>query len=316
MEEKLKLAIAVAILIFFGFLVRWGATQTGDQDLETVRVSYGEEENSISFLTAVAKEQGIFESYGLKIDETKTSSQSINLLTSNKVDFTISNLVTPLTLYLNDGNFYWAANIYRGLPDSVLVTNTPDTAKKIRFGLSRLGGAFQVASDVALRNLGWSRENIEYVISGPMATRWAYFERGEIDATFAYPGEGLRIMQSNENLKTYSPIEIFRKDPIPIGIFVNTEMAQSSPKTVSKFIASMEEAGDYVKRNKEKSIEILMRDYGLNEQEANDYYEMVVHFIVEDTKPTLSGLEVVIETIIRINEPKNVKRPLPEFILN
>jgi ABC-type nitrate/sulfonate/bicarbonate transport system substrate-binding protein len=239
------------------------------------------------------------------------------MISADKADICITNLIAASTLFLNDENFFWTSTVYKSKPDSLFVTKKLDTSKKIRFGLARMGGLSQIAADMALRSLGWGRENIEYVVAGDISTRWAYMERDEIDATLAYPGEGLRFMKEKNNLTSISPSDIYKGDLLlPVGVFVSEEMAQEKQKYTKDFLKAISETKAYIIRNERGTRAILEEKYGLNKDESHALYnelkEQLTNYL--ESRPETDLAPDLLRSVIEINEPANPGRPISDFI--
>jgi ABC-type nitrate/sulfonate/bicarbonate transport system substrate-binding protein len=288
-----------------------------DADLNKIRVSYDTEGIASSLLFDVAREQEYFTKNHLDVKEIPTDKQSINMISADKADICITNLIAASTLFLNDENFFWTSTVYKSKPDSLFVTKKLDTSKKIRFGLARMGGLSQIAADMALRSLGWGRENIEYVVAGDISTRWAYMERDEIDATLAYPGEGLRFMKEKNNLTSISPSDIYKGDLLlPVGVFVSEEMAQEKQKYTKDFLKAISETKAYIIRNERGTRAILEEKYGLNKDESHALYnelkEQLTNYL--ESRPETDLAPDLLRSVIEINEPANPGRPISDFI--
>lgn len=314
MEKWLQTAAAIVILGLFSFFIVSYPHSQKHQELPTIKVAYDQEVASSILLLDIAHEQGYFDKYQVKSEEVKSGNRITTALVAGDVDVIMGTPISTVSDYLNDFDIVTIASVYSNLPDMNFVTRTTDTTKKIRIGLAKKGGQSQITADIVTKNLGWNEKDVEYVIAGDISSRWAFMERNEIDATFAYTGKGLDEIKNRYDAKILNQSQIYGDDKYTWSLYSTSKVVAEKKEALRSFVWAIQDARDYALQNKEAVKKILIEKYEFSDSAAEQLYREIISVSRLSMQPNKYPVsDRLKDTIIRLNEPKNPTRDLTKF---
>jgi|GEM_PF-2036656 len=305
----------ILIILAFGLLGGLVYLTTSKRETykarETIKVAYTADSVATQVLFDLAKEKDYFSKYNLAVEETVNDKTSHILVSTGKVDLSISVIVLPLNNYLNDEKLLWVSNVFSNTPDLYMVLKDRN-ATNIKFGVSKIGGITNIIADSVASNLGWKKDNIEYVQAGDITTRFAYLEKGIINATFIYPGEGLDQARQ-KGYTILEPKEIYGNVTVPVGVFTSQTTLDNRRPALKRFVLAIDDFKQYLLDNRTETIKYIQSKYNISEDEANGVYSGIAKYTTFE-KPKTTQIDTIKTGIVEILKPKNPDRGTTGFI--
>lgn len=278
-----------------------GASADGD-DLTTVRLALFPSFTS-QVLTSVAREEGIFESHGLEIEETRVTSGPVLLssLLSGEADFTTAptNVLYPLMdqdLAMVMGGSLPEFNIIRPLDDSGWPNaDSSDPMERLRdlkgktVSVVAKGGVVDLYLLKVLEAAGLEPgTDVTVIATGGAPTAVPAFQNGQVDAMVTFSPTEAMLRGVGEDYEyvlnslggEFSPLE-----DMLVDIWSTTEKFMSENEdTVIRFCSSLREAHEYVKdpAQHETVAAALSEVLGLTSEQAVKAVEAYAQIITPD----------------------------------
>ena len=301
----IKRPLLLAFLFFFS-----SSSWAQDASLEKVRLAYPARSLSVLHIQ-VAREKGIYEKYGLNVEAIQMRAAiTVAALLSREVQF-LASLGSAVRVALKGAPVKVVA-VSLTAPFFSFVSrpniHTIQELKGKEVGLTGNPGATndQVAR-LILREAGLDpRRDVKLLHVGDPPVLYSAFKGGRfaaISVSLPFPvaaeQEGFRIL-ANAAESIRLPF---------IGLAVTDETLKSSREQVKRMIRADVEARRFIKREKEATIDVMMRWLGLSRSVALRSYELALPAISQDFTLDRVGIQRLIDMEVEAGEALKITDP-------
>jgi NitT/TauT family transport system substrate-binding protein len=299
------MARLVAMLAWW-LLGAGAATAQTNSALSKIRVAY----DGFSMTSApmiYADKLGMFKQFGLDVTPTfvEGGSTLTQAVVGGSVDIAQNGYTPAASAAVQGADIVFIGGISNKLPFQLVVKSSITSAAQLKgqaIAISRYGSSTDQAADFALGALGLTRNEVKILQLGGPATRVAAAMSGQIAGTMEqYPDTAELARHGFHVLVDVTEIA---------GDYPNTSYVTSrtflkkNPDAVKRFLMAMATAVRAYKKNPDEAIRITQKFLDVKE-EANvkAAYEAYVKVYPDDLRPSLKGLDLVLQEIGR-KEPK------------
>jgi NitT/TauT family transport system substrate-binding protein len=299
------MARLVAMLAWW-LLGAGAATAQTNSALSKIRVAY----DGFSMTSApmiYADKLGMFKQFGLDVTPTfvEGGSTLTQAVVGGSVDIAQNGYTPAASAAVQGADIVFIGGISNKLPFQLVVKSSITGAAQLKgqaIAISRYGSSTDQAADFALGALGLTRNEVKILQLGGPATRVAAAMSGQIAGTMEqYPDTAELARHGFHVLVDVTEIA---------GDYPNTSYVTSrtflkkNPDAVKRFLMAMATAVRAYKKNPDEAIRITQKFLDVKE-EANvkAAYEAYVKVYPDDLRPSLKGLDLVLQEIGR-KEPK------------
>jgi NitT/TauT family transport system substrate-binding protein len=299
------MARLVAMLAWW-LLGAGAATAQTNSALSKVRVAY----DGFSMTSApmiYADKLGMFKQFGLDVTPTfvEGGSTLTQAVVGGSVDIAQNGYTPAASAAVQGADIVFIGGISNKLPFQLVVKSSITGAAQLKgqaIAISRYGSSTDQAADFALRALGLTRNEVKILQLGGPATRVAAAMSGQIAGTMEqYPDTAELARHGFHVLVDVTEIA---------GDYPNTSYVTSrtflkkNPDAVKRFLMAMATAVRAYKKNPDEAIRITQKFLDVKEEaNAKAAYEAYVKVYPDDLRPSLKGLDLVLQEIGR-KEPK------------
>jgi NitT/TauT family transport system substrate-binding protein len=149
----------------------------------------------------IAKDLGLFDKYGLDVELLliNGSSRSVAALLSGSTQFATGSATGPLLASSRGSDLVIIGASYNKFPYSIVVKpeiRTPSDLRGKKIGILNFGGSNDLALQLAFKEWGLKRQEVEVIIGGDAPTRLASLMTGRTDGTILSPPHLTRAVKS------------------------------------------------------------------------------------------------------------------------
>jgi ABC-type nitrate/sulfonate/bicarbonate transport system substrate-binding protein len=265
----------------------------------------------------VAKDGGFFKKQGLDLDLIfiNGSTRGIQSLIAGDLNFTGAVGTSAINGRLAGGDIFIINSLVNTLPYYIVGKPTIESPEELRGKAAAThipGTSADFALRLGLRKFAIPYEAIKAVMVGGSPQRIAAVLNGQVDFTVVTePG---KIKAENAGLKVI--MDMAKLDiPFQFTCSVTTgQMLREHPDKVMAFVKAMAEAVHYYKNNKEPVIKIMQKyTRGQERSILEGAYAAYDEMLVEDTYPTLEGLQHTLEVQAAF-DPKAANAKAANFV--
>ena len=284
---------------------------------ERFQMAYISDSPSSSVPYWVAKDAGIFKKHGLDLDLIfiNGSTRGIQSLIAGDLDFTGAVGTSAINGRLAGGDIYIIDSMVNTLPYYVVGKpdiKSPEDLKGRSAATHIPGTSADFALRLALRRFAIGYKDIKAVTVGGTSARIAAVMSGQLDFTIVTePG---KIRGEKAGLKTILDMAKLNI-PFQFTCTVTTgRMIREHPDKVLRMAKAMAEAVYYYKTHKEEVIRIMEKyTRGQKRSVLEGAYKAYDELYVEDTQPTLEGLQNSLEVQAEF-DPKAAGAKAADFV--
>ncbi len=177
-----------------------------------------------------------------------------------------------------------------------------------KIGVDYIGGIYHVQTVPALRSFGIEPEEVSFVGLGGPRDVISALKAGEIDAGMASsPLSALVIGEGFRKLFDYNDVA---PDWILGGVSTSERFIEEHPERVVKFLGAIRNAIEYIRDNREGTIDVIVSEYGVERSDAETIYDKYVD---------IYGIEIqrnAVESLLELyaNQSGNEKKSVAEVI--
>ena len=264
----------------------------------------------VSFLTTgVAERRGFFKGEGLDAEVIRISSGvAISALVSANIDYTMSfgstvrGAIVGLPIRVVSSCMNSSTHVLIVRPE---IKSVKDLRGKI-LGVSSFGATADVAARLMIRHFGVDPEKEMKILAlGADRARLAALKEGLLDATSISPPAdfeaerlGLKVLARAYELFSF-PFS---------GLGVTVKKIKENPDQVKRTIKALIKANQYIRSNREGTIQVMMEWSRFDQQSAAATYDGTWKIFNDDGNIPQDGLRLVIE---QAKKSANVTRDIP-----
>ena len=253
----------------------------------------------------LGQETGIFKKQGLNLELVFIPGGSLSLqaLIGKSLDLLMTGGPPVVNAYLQGARIKIIAGVTNLLPYTFVVTSgirTAELVKGKKIGISRFGSNTDYVVRLALNHFSLTPNDVQIIQVGGSQARLVALQSGAIQATVLSPEEALVAQKLGFGVL----LDFIEKGiEFPHVNFVAREdYLESQPQTVKTFMRAYMEAVRYYKTHRAEAVKKIMALSKLPERQmAEVVYEGSLRATPDDGKPTLKGMEVVIDAAAKEN---------------
>ncbi|HEY3168476.1 MAG TPA: ABC transporter substrate-binding protein [Candidatus Binatia bacterium] len=248
---------------------------------------------------------GIFKKHGLNLEMIFIPGGSLSLqaLIGKSLDLLMTGGPPVVNAYLQGAKIKIIGGATNLLPYMFVATGGIRNAEQLkgkRIGISRFGSNTDYVVRLALNQFALSPNEVQIIQVGGSQARLVAMKSGAIQATVLSPEETLVAQKMG-----YGILLDFIEKGIEfphVNVVVRDDFLETQPQTVRSFMRAYIESVRYYKTHRAEAISKIVFLSKLPDRQMGEVvYEGSLRTTPDDGKPTLKGMEVVLDTIAKEN---------------
>jgi ABC-type nitrate/sulfonate/bicarbonate transport system substrate-binding protein len=293
-------AFVLGVVVSFLFM-----TVSVNAQLTTLRIGFNGFHGAAPLY--LAQEVGIFKKHGMNLELIFIAggSLSVQALVGQSLDLLMTGGPPFINAYSRGAKIKIIAGVTNVLPYVFIAVSgitTPEQLKGKRIGISRFGSNTDFVVKLALSQMGLSPADVNILQVGGSQGRLAAMKSGTIHGTVLSPEESLVAQRMGLN-----PLLDFIEKGVEfphVNVVAREEYLQGQGHVVRPFLAGYLETIRYFKSRKNEALKKIMTLSRLDDRQiAEKAYEGYMRSLPDDGRPTLKGLEIVLDALAK-EDPK------------
>ncbi len=253
----------------------------------------------------LGQDVGIFKKHGLNLEMIFIPGGSLSLqaLIGKSLDLLMTGGPPVVNAYLQGAKIKIIGGATNLLPYMFVATGGIRSAEQLkgkRIGISRFGSNTDYVVRLALNQFALSLNEVQIIQVGGSQARLVAMKSGAIQATVLSPEETLVAQKMG-----YGILLDFIEKGIEfphVNVVVRDDFLETQPQTVRSFMRAYIESVRYYKTHRAEAISKIVFLSKLPDRQMGEVvYEGSLRATPDDGKPTLKGMEVVLDTIAKEN---------------
>jgi ABC-type nitrate/sulfonate/bicarbonate transport system substrate-binding protein len=248
---------------------------------------------------------GIFKKQGLNLEMVFIPGGSLSLqaLIGRSLDLLLTGGPPVVNAYMQGAKIKIIGGVTNLLPYTFIVPSTIRSAEQIKdkkIGISRFGSNTDYVVRLALDQFGLGANQVQIIQVGGSQARLLALQSGAIQATVLSPEEAVVAQKMG-----FSVLLDFIEKGIEfphVNVVARDDYLESQPQTVRTFMRTYIESVRYYKTHRSDAVKKIMALSKLPERQmAEIVYEGSLRATPDDGKPTVKGMEVVLDSMAKDN---------------
>ncbi len=271
--------------------------------LTTVRIAF----NGFGGIAPLylGNDAGIFKQQGLNLEMVFIPGGSLSLqaLIGRSLDLLLTGGPPVANAYLQGAKIKIIGGVTNLLPYTFVVATGLRTAEQVKgrkIGISRFGSNTDYVVRLALEQLGLSAAQVQIIQVGGSQARLVALKSGAIQATVLSPEEAIVAQKMG-----FSVLLDFIEKGIEfphVNVVARDDYLETQAQTVRTFMRTYVESVRYYKTHRGEAVKKIMELSKLPERQmAETVYEGSLRATPDDGKPTVKGMEVVLDSLAKEN---------------
>ena len=253
----------------------------------------------------LGNDAGIFKQQGLNLEMVFIPGGSISLqaLIGRSLDLLLTGGPPVANAYLQGAKIKIIGGVTNLLPYTFVVATGLRTAEQVKgkkIGISRFGSNTDYVVRLALEQLGLSAAQVQIIQVGGSQARLVALKSGAIQATVLSPEEAIVAQKMG-----FSVLLDFIEKGIEfphVNVVARDDYLETQAQTVRTFMRTYVESVRYYKTHRGEAVKKIMELSKLPERQmAETVYEGSLRATPDDGKPTVKGMEVVLDSLAKEN---------------
>jgi NitT/TauT family transport system substrate-binding protein len=253
----------------------------------------------------LGQEVGIFKKHGLNLEMIFIPGGSLSLqaLIGKSLDLLMTGGPPVVNAYLQGARIKIIGGATNLLPYTFVViggVRSPEQLKGKKIGISRFGSNTDYVVRLALNQFALSPNEVQIIQVGGSQARLVAMKSGAIQATVLSPEETLVAQKMG-----YGILLDFIEKGIEfphVNVVARDDFLETQPQTVRSFMRAYIESVRYYKTHRAEAISKIVFLSKLPDRQMGEVvYEGSLRATPDDGKPTLKGMEVVIDAAAKEN---------------
>jgi len=242
---------------------------------------------------------GVFKKQGLNLELVFIPGGSVSLqaLIGKSLDLLLTGGPPVVNAYLQGAKIKIIGGVVNLLPYMFVVTTgirSGEQVKGRKIGISRFGSNTDYVVRLALNQFGVTPNDVQIIQVGGSQARLVALKAGAIQATVLSPEEALVAQKMGFNV-LFDFIEKGNEFP-HVNFVARDDYLETQPQTVRSFMRAYLDAVRYYKTHRAEAVKKIMSLSKLPERQmAEVVYDGSLRATPDDGKPTVKGMEVVLE---------------------
>ncbi|MGH9821236.1 MAG: ABC transporter substrate-binding protein [Pyrinomonadaceae bacterium] len=261
---------------------------------------------------ALAKEAGILKKHELELEIILITGGPVAMqaLIAKSLDLTTTSATPFLHGFVEGADVKIIAGVNNRLPYTFFSRPNITTSAQLRgkiVGITRFGSTDELATRMALGQFGLNpKTDVKIIQGGGSAARFTALQAGSIDATSLVSG----VSNVAKKLGLVALLDFAEKEIEyqMTGVVSRGDFLRGRPDAVRRFMRAYVEAIRYYKTNREEAIKKTMEAIRTDDRQlAETDYNYRAKSLPDDAKPTLKGIQLAIDELVKENpKAKNV----------
>jgi len=256
-------------------------------------------------LLYLGNDAGIFKQQGLNLEMVFIPGGSLSLqaLIGRSLDLLLTGGPPVANAYLQGAKIKIIGGVTNLLPYTFVVATGLRTAEQVKgrkIGISRFGSNTDYVVRLALDQLGLSAAQVQIIQVGGSQARLVALKSGAIQATVLSPEEAIVAQKMG-----FSVLLDFIEKGIEfphVNVVARDDYLETQAQTVRTFMRTYVESVRYYKTHRGEAVKKIMELSKLPERQmAETVYEGSLRATPDDGKPTVKGMEVVLDSLAKEN---------------
>ena len=253
----------------------------------------------------LGQDAGIFKKHALspELIFIPGGSLSLQALIGKSLDVLMTGGPPVVNAYLQGAKIKIIGGVVNLLPYTFIATGGIRNAEQLKgkkIGISRFGSNTDYVVRLALSQFGLAQNEAQIIQVGGSPARLAAMKSGAIQATVLSPEETVVAQKMG-----YLVLLDFIKEGIEfphVNVVVRDDYLESQAQTARVFMRAYVESVRYYKTHREEAVKKIISLSKLPERQMGEViYDGSLRATPDDGKPTLKGMEVVLDTIAKEN---------------
>jgi NitT/TauT family transport system substrate-binding protein len=301
--------LVIAFLVLYPF--------ASSAQITRLRVGTNAPASTESVLFSMAKDAGILKKNQLDAEVIYIAGGTLAMqaLVGKSLDFLCTGGTPFIHAYLEGAQAKIIGGVNNRLPYAFVahsLIKTPAQLKGKKIGISRFGSTDDYALKLALAEFKIPLKEVNILQIGGPGTRLNALKAGSIDATVLTSGLAQIAMKGGSSLL----IDFGEKniDYQQVALISRDDLLKSQPELVRRFTKAYLEAIRYYKKEHEVAVQKAMALLKTNDLEIAQFdYNLRSQALPDDGKPTVKGLQVALEDIVKEN-PRAKRVSVQQFV--
>jgi NitT/TauT family transport system substrate-binding protein len=302
-----------AILLAISIL----ASRSASAQSTTMRIGTNAPASTEAVLFSVAKDAGVLRQHQFDVEVVYIAGGTLSMqaLVGRSLDFLCTGGTPFILAHLEGAPAKIIGGVHNRLPYALIASPSITAAAQLRgkkVGISRFGSTDDYALKLALTQFGLSLKDVVILQTGGPGTRLSAVKAGTIDATVLTSGLAQIAVKSGNNLL----IDFGDKniDYQQVALIARDDLLKSRTDTVKRFMKAYLDAIRYYKSQHEVAVKKTMALLNTNDRGIAEFdYNLRARAVPDDGKPTIKGLQVALDDIVKDN-PKAKGLTVQQFV--
>ena len=287
---------ALLCLVFLSFCCLLAPTRVSAQTTN-VRIAFNGFGGVVPLY--MGDDAGVFKKQGLNLELVFIPGGSVSLqaLIGKSLDLLLTGGPPVVNAYLQGAKIKIIGGVVNLLPYMFVVTTgirSGEQVKGKKIGISRFGSNTDYVVRLALNQFGVTPNDVQIIQVGGSQARLVALKAGAIQATVLSPEEALVAQKMGFNV-LFDFIEKGIEFP-HVNFVARNDYLETQPQTVRSFMRAYLDAVRYYKTHRAEAVKKIMSLSKLPERQmAEVVYDGSLRATPDDGKPTVKGMEVVLE---------------------
>ncbi len=263
--------------------------------------------------TWVAKDLKIFDKYGLNVDLVMITggSRSVGALLGGSTQFSGGSATTPLLASARTLEIAIIAAAYNRFPFSIVSRPEITSPKELRgkkLGILNFGGSHDLAYQLAFREWGLKRNEVNVIPMGDQPTRLAALLAGNIDATFMSMPH--LLVAKKAGYRVLADMAEMQVNFSQSTVYVRRSYLRDNRDIAKRYLKAYSEAAHILRTDRQKSLKVMAKRLHLENQEIlNATYDEVGPRFSFPPRVSMAGLKDTLDFFAEKNPELKNRRP-------
>ncbi len=263
--------------------------------------------------TWVAKDLKIFDKYGLNVDLVMITggSRSVGALLGGSTQFSGGSATTPLVASARNLEIVIIGAAYNHFPFSIVCKPEITSPKELRgkkLGILNFGGSHDLAYQLAFREWGLKKNEVNVIPMGDQPTRMAALFAGNIDATFMSMPH--LLMAKKAGYRVLADMAEMQVNFSQSTVYVRRSYLREHRDIAKRYLKAYSEAAHILRTDRQRSLRVMANRLHLKDQEIlNATYDEVGPRFSFPPRVNMAGLKDTLDFFAEKNPELKSRRP-------
>jgi NitT/TauT family transport system substrate-binding protein len=263
--------------------------------------------------TWVAKDLQIFDKYGLNVDLVMITggARSVGALLGGSTQFSGGSATTPLLASARTLDIPIIAAAYNHFPFSIVSRPEIKSPKELRgkkLGILNFGGSHDLAYQLAFREWGLKRQEVNVIPIGDQPTRLTALFAGLIDATFMSMPH--LMVATKAGYRVLGDMGEMRVNFSQSTVYVRRSYLRENRDIAKRYLKAYAEAAHVLRTDRQRSLKVMAKRLRIENQEIlNATYDEVGRRFSFPPRVNLAGMKDTLDFFAEKNPDLKGRRP-------